>query len=72
MIKCGNKFCSDPSVKSEDAVHECVTTIQANHPEWKGSCFYQRPSAGCEECGSRVIMASGCSHCIECGASRCS
>jgi len=71
MQKCGDKFCSKPEIKLNCDVHECVTKIQANHPEWKGACFYHCGGAGCNECGGRMIRASGCSHCIECGWSSC-
>lgn len=71
MKKCGDKFCSDPSIRIDSDVRNCVATKQANHPGWKGSCFYQREGKGCEECGGRVVRQSTCSHCIECGWSRC-
>jgi len=71
MKKCGDKFCSNPEIKLEFDVRNCVATIKANHPEWKGACFYQRDGAGCQECGGKLVRGSSCSHCVECGWSRC-
>ena len=71
MKKCGTKFCSNPQIKLNCDVHECVTTIKKNHPEWKGACFFQRAGSGCEECGGKVVRASSCKHCVVCGASSC-
>ena len=71
MLKCGPKFCSNSEIKLNFDVHECVMTIQSNHPEWKGACFYQRDGKGCNECGGKMVRASSCSHCLECGWSVC-
>lgn len=71
MLKCGDKFCSDPSVKSESDVQNCKTHMMSIFPNWKGDCFYQHQSAGCQECGGKMIKGSGCSHCVKCGWSKC-
>jgi len=71
MNKCGNKFCSDPSVNSESDVEKCKAFMIKTRPNWKGPCFFQRQGAGCQECGGKLIRGSGCSHCIVCGWSKC-
>lgn len=68
MLKCGDKFCSDPGVKD---TQECRSKKKKLHPTWSGVCFWQRDGAGCEECGGKVVRASGCKHCVVCGASSC-
>ena len=68
MIKCGDRFCSNPEIKLNCDVHECVTTIKANHPKWKGACFYQRDGKGCEKCGGKIIKAGTSAICISCGS----
>lgn len=70
MHKCGNKFCSNLSIKNESEVQNCKV-MRIARPKWKGACFFQRQGAGCQECGGRLIRGSGCSHCVECGWSKC-
>ena len=67
MPKCGNKFCSKPGVKD---AKECGEKV-FNTPHWRGVCFWQKEGAGCEECGEKMIRASSCSYCVECGWSKC-
>lgn len=68
MYKCGNKFCSNPEIRLDFDVRNCVDTITKNHPEWKGACLFQSQGAGCKECGGKMVhWGSGYSRCIECG-----
>lgn len=71
MQKCYGKFCSNPEIKLDFDVRNCVATKQANHPDWKGACFYHREGLGCEECGGKTVRASACMYCLVCGWSKC-
>ena len=68
MQKCGNKFCSKPGMKN---TQECRNETLKNHPAWGGVCFWHRDGAGCPDCGGKMVRASGCKHCLDCGASSC-
>jgi len=69
---CGEKFCSNPEIKNEDDAADCVAAILKNVPDWKAdNCWFRRAGQGCEECGGKVIHASGCQHCVVCGWSAC-
>jgi hypothetical protein len=72
MFKCGDKFCSNPNIKSETDAQDCKELMMVTRPKWKGTCFFQRQGKGCDECGGKMIKGSGCSHCVECGWSKCS
>ena len=68
MLKCGDKFCSNPEVKNVSVCRETVLKIR---PSWGGRCFFQKDGAGCVECGGRLIRGSTSKMCDECGASFC-
>ncbi|EGW39183.1 hypothetical protein [Desulfosporosinus sp. OT] len=68
MQKCNGKFCSDYSVKD---TQECISNKKRLRPTWSGACFWQSVGAGCPECGGKTVRASGCQHCLDCGASSC-
>ena len=71
MHKCGDRFCSNSNIKSETDVINCILDKIEDFPNWKGNCFFMRQSAGCPECGGRMIKGSSCSYCAECGWSKC-
>ena len=71
MQKCGDKFCSNPVIKLDFDVRNCVAMKTEKRPGWKVACFWQRDGAGCEECGGKTVRASSCSHCLACGWSVC-
>ncbi len=72
MYKCGDKFCSNPSRKTESDVRNCSEEIAKNVPGWNTSrCFWNIDGAGCKECGSKVARASACVICTSCGWSPC-
>ena len=73
MLKCEDRFCSDNSIKDTEV---CQTRVKENNKTLgikpKFRCFWQMDGNGCEECGGRLVRASSCSYCIECGESPCS
>ena len=72
MLKCGERFCSDRSIKDTEV---CQTRVKENNKTLgikpKFRCFWQTDGKGCDECGGKMIKASSCSHCLECGWSKC-
>ena len=73
ILKCEDRFCSDPSIKD---IEICQTRVKENNKTLgikpKFRCFWQKDGKGCEECGEKVAHQSGCTHCLSCGASKCS
>lgn len=68
MLKCGNKFCSNPEIKDAKI---CRDEKKKMYTKWQGTCCWQKDGKGCPECGEKTVRASGCQHCVECGASSC-
>ena len=72
MLKCEDRFCSDSSIKNTEV---CQTRVIKNNKTLgispKFRCFWQKDGKGCKECGGKMIKGSGCSHCVECGWSKC-
>ncbi|HBV87024.1 MAG TPA: hypothetical protein DEF42_10320 [Desulfosporosinus sp.] len=65
MLKCGDRFCSNPERKTEQDLQNCSL---AKNPKMK-NCYYHRVGEGCKECGGKTVKVGAGIHCLVCGAS---
>jgi len=68
MLKCGDKFCSNPERKTDEDIQECRTISLTKNPKMK-NCYYHRVGAGCKECGGKTVKVGAGMHCLVCGTS---
>lgn len=68
VLKCGDRFCSNPERKTEKDVQECRVISLGKKPKMK-NCYYHREGAGCKECGGKTVTVGVAMHCLVCGSS---